>query len=107
MRAAGRGGGRASESLTLEPRGPFSLQAAAEFGFGPNQGRAPAFVGVRRKLAALSAATASGPAPLPRGYFRSYTLVQQPASQRWGSCARLLIQDNGEREIVYAAHMAP
>jgi hypothetical protein len=33
--------------------------------------------------------------------------MQQPASQRWGSCARLLIQDNGEREIVYAARMAP
>ena len=78
-----------SESLTLEPRGPFSLQAAAEFGFGPKQGRAPAFDGVMRKRQALTAATASGPAPLPRGYFRTYTLMQQPASQRWGSCARL------------------
>ena len=37
-----------SEALTLEPRGPFSLRAAAEFGFGPNQGRPPAFDGAMR-----------------------------------------------------------
>ncbi|MGI8505831.1 MAG: DNA-3-methyladenine glycosylase family protein [Solirubrobacteraceae bacterium] len=29
-------------SLPLEPRGPFSLKAAAEFAFGPHQGRPPA-----------------------------------------------------------------
>lgn len=27
------------DSVELQPRGPFSLKAAAEFGFGPNQGR--------------------------------------------------------------------
>jgi DNA-3-methyladenine glycosylase II len=37
-----------SEALTLEPAGPFSLRAAAEFGFGPNEGRAPAFDGAMR-----------------------------------------------------------
>lgn len=37
-----------SEALTLEPAGPFSLRAAAEFGFGPTQGRAPAFDGAMR-----------------------------------------------------------
>jgi DNA-3-methyladenine glycosylase II len=33
---------------TLTPRGPFSLKAAAEFGFGPSEGRVPAFDGVMR-----------------------------------------------------------
>lgn len=32
----------------IVPRGPFSLQAAAEFGFGPNEGAAPAFDGTMR-----------------------------------------------------------
>jgi DNA-3-methyladenine glycosylase II len=32
----------------LDPQGPFSLQAAAEFGFGPNQGGADAFDGAMR-----------------------------------------------------------
>ncbi len=32
----------------LIPRGPFSLKAAAEFGFGPNAGRPPAFDGAMR-----------------------------------------------------------
>ena len=32
----------------LTPRGPFSLQAAATFGFGPNEGRPPAFDGAMR-----------------------------------------------------------
>lgn len=32
----------------LIPRGPFSLQAAAEFGFGPNAGRPPTFDGAMR-----------------------------------------------------------
>ena len=34
--------------LTIEPRGPFSLRAAAQFGFGPTEGNAPAFDGVMR-----------------------------------------------------------
>ena len=32
----------------LIPRGPFSLKGAAEFGFGPNEGRAPPFDGAMR-----------------------------------------------------------
>ncbi len=32
----------------LPSRGPFSLRAAAEFGFGPNEGRPPAFDGAMR-----------------------------------------------------------
>jgi DNA-3-methyladenine glycosylase II len=32
----------------LIPRGPFSLEAAASFGFGPNEGRPPAFDGAMR-----------------------------------------------------------
>jgi hypothetical protein len=43
-----------SEALTLEPRGPFSLCAAAEFGFGPNQGRPPAFDGAMFNERALA-----------------------------------------------------
>jgi len=34
--------------IRLETRGPFSLRAAAEFGFGPNEGRPPAFDGAMR-----------------------------------------------------------
>jgi DNA-3-methyladenine glycosylase II len=34
--------------LELRPRGPFSLKAAAEFGFGPNQGRPYPFDGAMR-----------------------------------------------------------
>jgi len=37
-----------SEALTLTPRGPFSLRAAAEFGFGGNDGRPPPFDGLMR-----------------------------------------------------------
>jgi DNA-3-methyladenine glycosylase II len=36
------------EQAELVPRGPFSLRAAAEFGFGPNQGRPPPFDGAMR-----------------------------------------------------------
>jgi DNA-3-methyladenine glycosylase II len=36
------------EHFELPTRGPFSLKAAAEFGFGPNQGRPPAFDGAMR-----------------------------------------------------------
>ena len=36
------------QSLTLEPRGPFSLRAAAEFAFGPSSGNAPRFDGALR-----------------------------------------------------------
>ncbi len=35
-------------SYELPSRGPFSLRAAAEFGFGPNEGRPPAFDGAMR-----------------------------------------------------------
>lgn len=41
------------EPLELVPRGPFSLRAAAEFGFGPNEGRPPAFDGAMRLAFAL------------------------------------------------------
>src|ERR1700722_20216780 len=36
------------EYFELPTRGLFSLKAAAEFGFGPNQGRPPAFDGAMR-----------------------------------------------------------
>jgi DNA-3-methyladenine glycosylase II len=42
-----------SAALTIEPRGPFSLRAAAEFGFGPNAGRPPAFDGAMRLAFAI------------------------------------------------------
>jgi DNA-3-methyladenine glycosylase II len=34
--------------IAIEPRGPFSLPAAAGFGFGPNEGRPPPFDGTLR-----------------------------------------------------------
>lgn len=37
-----------AERFAIEPRGPFSLRAAAGFGFGPNEGRPPAFDGAMR-----------------------------------------------------------
>jgi hypothetical protein len=36
------------ELLEMIARRPFSLQAAAEFGFGPNAGRPPAYQGLMR-----------------------------------------------------------
>jgi DNA-3-methyladenine glycosylase II len=38
----------AAETVTIEPRGPFSLRAAAGFGFGPNEGAPPPFDGTMR-----------------------------------------------------------
>ena len=37
-----------SERAQITPAGPFSLRAAAEFGFGPNEGRPPPFHGAMR-----------------------------------------------------------
>ncbi len=37
-----------SDSFTIRPSGPFSLTAAAEFGFGPTEGRMQAFDGAMR-----------------------------------------------------------
>ena len=54
---------------TLTPRGPFSLKAAAEFGFGPTESRTPAFDGVMRLAFAVdggvghAAATLRQPEP--------------------------------------------
>jgi DNA-3-methyladenine glycosylase II len=39
-------------ALELTPQGPFSLAAAAGFGFGPTEGRAPAWDGALRLAAA-------------------------------------------------------
>jgi DNA-3-methyladenine glycosylase II len=44
---------RESFELQLLPRGPFSLKAATEFGFGPNEGRPPAFDGAMRMAFAV------------------------------------------------------
>ena len=54
---------------TITPRGPFSLAAAAEFGFGPTEGRAQPFDGVMRLAfaadggAGYAAATLRQPEP--------------------------------------------
>jgi DNA-3-methyladenine glycosylase II len=37
-----------SDTVQLPPRGPFSLEAAAGFGFGPDEGNPPAFDGAMR-----------------------------------------------------------
>jgi DNA-3-methyladenine glycosylase II len=37
-----------SVTARIEPQGPFSLRAAAGFGFGPNEGRPPPFAGAMR-----------------------------------------------------------
>ncbi len=42
------------------PRGPFSLAAAAGFGFGPTEGRAPAFDGVLRYAFAVDGGGSAG-----------------------------------------------
>lgn len=49
---------------TLTPSGPFSLKAAAEFGFGPTQGRVPAFDGVMRLAFAVDGGTGYAAATL-------------------------------------------
>ncbi len=82
---------------TLTPRGPFSLKAAAEFGFGPTEGRVPAFDGVMRLAFAVdggagyAAATlrqSEPDAPVARRA-RDQPAARTPAwrSPRWlGSC---------------------
>lgn len=37
-----------AQPTSIDPRGAFSLRAAAEFGFGPNEGRPPQFDGAMR-----------------------------------------------------------
>ena len=44
-------------TLTIEPLGPFSLRAAAGFGFGPNEGRPPPFDGAMRLAFPLDGGT--------------------------------------------------
>jgi DNA-3-methyladenine glycosylase II len=44
---------------TITPRGPFSLKAAAEFGFGPTTGAAPAFDGSMRLAFAVDGGAGS------------------------------------------------
>jgi DNA-3-methyladenine glycosylase II len=44
-------------TVEIIPRGPFSLKAAAEFGFGPNEGRPPPFDGAMRLAFALDGGT--------------------------------------------------
>jgi hypothetical protein len=41
------------QSVTFEPRGPFSLRAAAGFAFGPSAGSAPPFDGALRLAFAI------------------------------------------------------
>ncbi len=53
---------------SLTPRGRFSLRAAAEFGFGPNEGRTPTFDGAMRLAFPLDGA---------RGY--AGAVLRQPA----------------------------
>ena len=52
---------------TLTPRGPFSLKAAAEFGFGPTEGRIPAFDGVMRLAFAVDGGVGYAAATLRQG----------------------------------------
>ncbi|MBV9818290.1 MAG: hypothetical protein JOZ07_08095 [Solirubrobacterales bacterium] len=44
-------------TLSLAPEGPFSLQAAAGFGFGPTEGRAPVWDGMLRLAFAVDGGT--------------------------------------------------
>jgi DNA-3-methyladenine glycosylase II len=44
-------------TVAITPRGPFSLKAAAEFGFGPNEGRPPPFDGAMRLAFAIDGGT--------------------------------------------------
>ena len=61
-----------------------------------------------RAVQSLGQAPGNGLPTLPHGFFRHYTLLRQPASQRAGACAHLLIQDDGgDQLVVYAARMAP
>lgn len=74
----------------LVPRGPFRLQAAAEFGFGPNQGRPPVFDGVMR----LAFAVDSG-----RGY--AGAVLRQPQPDGLVS-VELTLRGGAEPEIALA-----
>ncbi len=55
-----------AEMLQITPRGPFSLQAAAEFGFGPNSDRTLRYDGVMRlgRCWRMPPTSTDSPAPL-------------------------------------------
>lgn len=60
--------GRTAARVTLTPRGPFSLRAAAEFGFGQNAGRDAGFDGMMRLAFAVD-----------RGVGYAGAVLRQPA----------------------------
>ncbi|HEY1774656.1 MAG TPA: hypothetical protein VGG41_00725 [Solirubrobacteraceae bacterium] len=93
---------------TLGERCESVVQAARLWrGSARADGFDPATAAFWRELHALGNSSASGPPQLPRGFFRRYTLFMQPPGQDTGACAHLLIQDDGDELIVYAARMAP
>jgi hypothetical protein len=109
---------RALASLrTLQDRGNHVLDARCESvaqaaRLWQREARAagftPATAAFWREVQALGDSSRAGPTAIPSDFFMRYTLLRQPTSQRTGSCAHLLIQDNGgDQLIVYAARMAP
>jgi DNA-3-methyladenine glycosylase II len=71
--------------FTITPDGPFSLEAASRFGFGPNTGR-PTYAGARMKLAFVT------------DDFRSHafvTLNQEPSGELTGT-----VESDADIEIV-------
>ncbi len=74
-----------ASDFTLEPRGPFSLKAAAGFGFGPTQGRPPEFDGVMRLAFAIDGET---------GY--AGALLRQPEDVRGPVSVQIQTTDGGD-----------
>ncbi len=102
---------------TITPRGPFSLAAAAQFGFGPTEGRTPAFDGVMRLAFAVDGgagyAAATLRQPEPDGPVQVELATSQGADPRVAvrQVARVLSLDHdgeafltvGERDPVIGA----
>jgi hypothetical protein len=103
--------------LRLQARANRALETrcttvASAAGLWRREARVAGFVAATpafwRAVNSLGQVPGHGVPALPRGFFRHYTLLRQPASQHTGACARLLIQDDvGDRLVVYAARMAP
>lgn len=66
---------------TLIPRGPFSLKAAAEFGFGPTEGRAQPFDGVMRLAFAVDGGTGYAAATLRQPEPDGHVLTELATSE--------------------------
>jgi DNA-3-methyladenine glycosylase II len=98
---------------TLVPRGPFSLQAAASFGFGPTSGRPPAFDGAMRLAFAVDGGVGYAGAvlrqPQPDGPVEVELQLRDgaPADAALKQVARIVSLDHDGKEFLRIGERDP